>query len=64
MKLQNIRKENDLKISDWKKQQALYKGSRIKMALYFFIRVLKLEYHVAGLLILRNGYHPKSTATL
>lgn len=49
MKLQNIRTENDLKILEWKKQQALHKGSKIKMALAFFLRALKLEYHVAGL---------------
>lgn len=40
-KLQNMGEIRDLKISEWKKQQALHKGSRIKRTSDFFIRALK-----------------------
>lgn len=48
MKLQNIRTENDLKILEWKKQQALHKGSKIKMTLAFFLRALNWNIMLQG----------------
>lgn len=48
-KLQNMGEIRDLKISEWKKQQALHKGSRIERTSDFFIRALKLKGHITEL---------------
>lgn len=48
-KTQNMGEKRDLKISEWKKQQVLHKGSRIKRTSDFFIRALKLKGHITEL---------------